>query len=170
MKDAVKRIIGLVVLSTVLVSLPDIYASAIVPSAGKRSDQEVTAPDFQLETIQGKTVSLKDYKGQGVMLFFFATWCPWCRKKINSFIKDYEQYKRENMAILVIDVGESQRKVESFATKEGVPFDILLDINMKTAEAYDVVGVPTFILVSGEGKIVFEGNEIPENYKSLLSK
>ena len=41
---------------------------------------------------------------------------------------------------------------------------------MKTAEAYDVVGVPTFILVSGEGKIVFEGNDVPDRYKSLLSK
>ena len=128
------------------------------------------APDFTLETIAGKTVSLKDYRGKGVILFFFTTSCPYCREKVPQLSRDYEKYKSENVELLAINSGDSQRKVSSFAAKEGVSFDILLDSNLKAADSYSIVGVPTFVLVDKDGKIVYNDNAFPSDYVKMLSK
>lgn len=126
--------------------------------------------DFTLDTAGGKTVSLKEAKGKGVILFFFTTWCPYCRQKFPSLSKDYETFRREGIELFVIDAGESQAKVSSFLSKAQPPFDVLLDKSTAVAEAYGVVGVPTFILISKSGVVVYEGNDLPGNYKELLNK
>mgnify|MGYP001602487520 FL=1 len=126
--------------------------------------------DFTLDTVSGKTVSLKDAKGKGVILFFFTTWCPACRQKFPSLSKDHETFRREGIGLFVIDAGESQAKVSSFLSKVNPPFDVLLDTSTAVAEAYGVMGVPTFILISKSGVVVYEGNDLPGDYKELLNK
>ncbi|HQP92271.1 MAG TPA: TlpA family protein disulfide reductase, partial [Candidatus Omnitrophota bacterium] len=86
----------------------------------------IEAPSFSLEGIDGSTVALSDMKGKNVMLFFFATWCPWCRKSIPDIIKNQPKLKKDNVEVLLIDAGESKAKVASFAEKQEIPFNILL--------------------------------------------
>ncbi len=150
-----------------LFSSRDVSAYA---SLGQKNQAQTIAPDFSLETIAGKTVVLKDLKGKGVILFFFTTWCPYCRQKLPLLAKQYQKYQSDGLELLVTDVGESRAKVSSFATKEQLPFDILLDVDMKASEAYGVLGVPTFILISKDGLVAYEGNEMPSNYQELLNK
>ncbi|MEK7849645.1 MAG: TlpA disulfide reductase family protein [Candidatus Omnitrophota bacterium] len=126
--------------------------------------------DFTLDTVGGKTVSLKEAKGKGVILFFFTTWCLYCRQKFPSLSKDYETFRREGFELFAIDAGESQAKVSSFLSKVNPPFDVLLDKSTAVSEAYGIVGVPTFILISKSGVIVYEGNDLPRGYKDLLNK
>ncbi len=136
-----------------------------------KSEQSASSKDFSLETVGGKTVTLSDFKGKSsVLLFFFATWCPWCRKKLPELIKNESKYKKEGIELLLIDAGETQSKVASFAEKQEVPFDILLDKDTKVAEDYDIVGVPTLVLISKAGNIVYSGNDIPDNYRKLLGE
>lgn len=134
----------------------------------KGSSEKVAAPDFSLESVSGKTVSLSDLKGKGVILFFFTTWCPYCRSKIPVISKEYSQYQSQGIEFLLIDTGESKIKIASFIAKEHLTFDVLLDSRMKASEDYGVMGVPTFILISKEGFVVYEGNELPHNYAELL--
>lgn len=147
-------------------SWESIQASASLRSGAVREDS--VAPDFTLSTIRDETVSLKDFKDKGIILFFFTTWCPYCREKMPELARHYSAYEKQGIELLVIDSGESKAKVVSFASKEDYPFDILLDTSAGVADAYGVLGVPTFVLISKEGKVVFFGNRLPDNYAARL--
>ncbi len=155
------------VLSLFVLSSQNVSASA---SIGQSAKEKVVAPEFTLGTTQGKTVSLKDFKEKGKVLFFFTIWCPYCRQKLPVLAKEYEQFRSQNIELLLIDAGESKLKVSSFIAKEQLPFDVLLDTSMKTSEAYEVIGVPTFVLVSKDGLIVYQGNDLPRDYKEILAQ
>ena len=168
MKRAGTRIILTAVLFLSVLSLDNVFASA---SSGFKGGQEMPlASDFSLPTVAGSTVALKDFKGKGVILFFFTTWCPYCRHTLPVLAKNYQEYQNQGFELLVIDAGESKPKVSSFIAKESFPFDILLDGDTTVAEAYNVVGVPTFVLVSKQGRIVYSGNDMPAHYKELLEQ
>jgi peroxiredoxin len=167
MRKVMMQVAIVVCLGISVCSFADVSASA---SLGSRGGENLAAPDFTLETAGGKTVSLKDFKGKGVILFFFASWCPYCRQKLPSLSKNYSRYQSENIQLLAINAGESKAKVSAFAAKEKLPFDILLDVDSKTSGAYDVVGIPTFVLISKDGRVVYEDNDLPHNYKELIEK
>jgi len=167
MKNRGKKFIGFFIIFVFLLSMPNPSALALA-SAKEEKAQDDMAADFKLDTASGKTVHLKELRGKDLVLLFFATWCPYCQKKIKNMTKNQETYKKDGVEIILIDVGESARQVSSFASKEKVPFDILLDMDSKTAMEYDVRGVPTFVLVSKEGKILYFDNEMPSNYKKIF--
>jgi peroxiredoxin len=167
MKKIAMRIVVSLFVFVFFVSSYNICVCASLLKRGG-SSEKVAAPDFSLETVSGKTVSLSGLKGKGVVLFFFTTWCPYCRSKVPMLSKEYSQCQDQGIEFLLIDTGESKAKVASFVAKEHLSFDILLDIKMNAAEDYGIVGVPTFILVSKEGFVVYEGNDLPDNYAELL--
>jgi peroxiredoxin len=144
-----------------------VLGSGAIAKSAQANDM---APDFTLTGVDGQTVCLKDYQGRGIILFFFTTWCPHCQDKFPMLINEYEAIKKDGLDLLVIDVGESEVKVKSYAQKQNAPFAVLLDSNMDVAKAYGVMGVPSFFLINKEGKIVNEGHELPGNYRSLLGK
>jgi len=128
------------------------------------------APDFTLETTADTKVALRDANGRGVVLFFFTTWCPYCREKLPSLADERQKMKEEKIELLLIDAGESKAKVKAFIEKQQLSFTVLLDVNTLVAESYGVVGVPTFVLISADGDIVWMGNELPDNYRKLLAR
>lgn len=131
-----------------------------------------TAPDFTLSDINGQMVSLKDYRGKGVILFFFTTWCPHCQDKLLMLASEHEKIKREGFEILAVDPDEreSDVKLRAYARKHNAAFKILLDHQMKAARAYDVRGVPKIVLINKKGLVVFEGDHFPDDYKKLLDR
>lgn len=167
MKNKGRRFIGFLIIFSFLVSLSNSSALAFV-SVKDEKVQDDMAADFKLDTASGKTVHLKELRGKNLVLLFFATWCSYCQKKIKSMTKNRETYEKDGIEIILIDVGESARQVGSFASKEKISFDILLDMDSKTAMDYDIRGVPTFVLVSKEGKVLYFDNEMPSNYKSIF--
>ncbi|MFA5038168.1 MAG: TlpA disulfide reductase family protein [Candidatus Omnitrophota bacterium] len=126
------------------------------------------APDFSLATTRDTRVSFSREKAKPAMLFFFTTWCPYCREKM-PFVAQ-ERQKAQGVEIIPIDVGESKAKVLSYAEKAGLPFAVLLDSDGRVSESYGVIGVPTIVLISGDGTIVWTGNDIPSNYQEILEK
>ena len=162
------RYFCILVLFLSFLSFDNAIASASLPKEKKTA--EAAAFDFTLDTVGGKTASLKDANGKSAMLFFFTTWCPYCRQKFPSLSKDYDTFRSEGIELFVIDAGESQAKVSSFLSKVNPPFDVLLDKSTAVSEAYGVIGVPTFVLISKSGNIVYEGNDLPGDYKELLNK
>ena len=159
-----------VVAVMMMTTVVDLRAYAMTGDGRGEAAQKAPAPDFALTSVSGKTVSLKDFKGKNVILFFFATWCPYCREKIPGLTQNYALYQSQWIDVVLIDAGESQQKVESFAKKQGLSFDILLDKDSKVSESYGVMGIPTFVLINKEGMIVDEDNELPGNYQDLLMK
>ena len=128
----------------------------------QKPENEVEAPDFTLFNLEGKEVSLKDYRGKVVLLNFMATWCHWCRKEMPHLQKLYEQFKdRDFVIVSVFSDREGARVVVPFMQKSGFTFSLsssLLDPTGKVTALYRVTGTPTSYLISREGKII--GREI----------
>jgi len=130
------------------------------------------APEFKLHDLNDKEFSLSSYKDKKpVLLFFWTTWCPLCRSQIKLLNRKYPQLSQENLEILCINVGESKEKIESFLKKNYLAWPVLLDENMLVAYTFDIVGLPTYVLIDKEGYIVFIDNYFPfQDYKAILSK
>ncbi|MFC1594031.1 peroxiredoxin family protein [Candidatus Omnitrophota bacterium] len=127
------------------------------------------APTFHLQSTTGSTVSISTYtKRQPIILFFWTTWCPHCRTQIRSLKTDYAELKKSGIALFTIDSGESEGVVAKYVDREQISFPVLLDKDNKVSRAYRVVGVPTYVLIDGQGIIVHTANAFPNNYKFLL--
>ncbi|MEK6657188.1 MAG: redoxin domain-containing protein, partial [Nitrospirota bacterium] len=76
-----------------------------------------TAPDFNLKDLEGKDVSLKDFKGKVVFINFWATWCSPCKKEFPELNKFYETYKDNDLVVLAVNSDLKKGSVEDFLTK-----------------------------------------------------
>jgi peroxiredoxin len=120
------------------------------------------APDFTLKDIQGKTFKLSAMKGKPVLIFFGTTWCPGCRTEIPVYKKVYETYVPRGLEVIYINIMEPAQKVRRFAEAQSLPYRVLLDENGSVGNAYNVVGVPSIILVDKEGQIIKQGHSSSE--------
>lgn len=126
------------------------------------------APNFTLESLEGKSVSLNDYTGKGVVLFFWTTWCPHCRRELSQLNREYNNMIDSGIELLAIDVGEPKIRVNNFIRDYSIKYPILFDHTTDVAHSYGVVGVPTIILISKKGKIIESTYTLPSNYRNLL--
>lgn len=109
------------------------------------------APDFELATLSGETVKLSDYRGQKVMLNFWATWCPPCRAEMPDMEKFYHEMKGE-IEILAINI-DTNNDVAGFIKEMGVTFPILLDTKENVMKNYQIISIPTTFLIDENGII-----------------
>lgn len=124
--------------------------------------------DFTLKRIDGRPVSLKPLLGKNpVLLVFWATWCPYCNADIPK-IKALHAVSSDRVEILALDFKESREKVSAFVRAKEIPYTVLLDPQGKVARRYGIVGVPTYILITREGRVAYTGNEFPKNLREYL--
>ena len=111
-------------------------------------------PDFKLKDLQGREVSLKSYRGKVVLLNFWATWCPPCRKEIPSMVKLYKRYKDKGLEIIGVNLDKLDKSgVEKFSLEYNIDFPILLDPAGKVATLYGITVLPTTFILDRNGKI-----------------
>lgn len=110
------------------------------------------APNFELETLDGKTVRLSDLKGKPVFLDFWATWCGPCRRALPHTEEFAKQYK-DKAHILTINLREDAEKVRAFVERGQYTFPVLMDADGSVAQKYGVRGIPHFVIIDAEGKI-----------------
>ncbi|WP_257352169.1 peroxiredoxin family protein [Pseudalkalibacillus decolorationis] len=119
-------------------------------------EQGNIAPDFTLQTLEGKKVKLSDYRGKNVIINFWATWCPPCRVEM-PHMEDYYQANQENdFTILAVNMTESEKSksdVKSFVNDFGLSFPVVLDVESKVTNTYEVVAYPTSYFVDKQGVI-----------------
>jgi cytochrome c biogenesis protein CcmG, thiol:disulfide interchange protein DsbE len=112
-----------------------------------------TAYNFELEDIDGKLQKLSNYKGQVVILNYFATWCAPCVEEapeLEAFEKEFGgQYK-----LLIIDRGETRDRVKKYIEKYKTTSTYLFDYNHKVSKKYNVVAQPETFVIDKDGKIV----------------
>jgi thiol-disulfide isomerase/thioredoxin len=113
------------------------------------------APDFELTSLEGKTVKLSDFKGRPVLINFWATWCGPCKIEMPWFIDLKKKYEGQGFEIIGIAMEDTENeKIAEFTKKIGVNYVIVKGKN-SVADAYgDVQGLPTSFYVDREGKIV----------------
>lgn len=112
------------------------------------------APDFELVDIDGNRHRLSDYKGQGVFLNFWGSWCGPCKKEMPYMENQYNAYKEKGVQILAVNIAESNLKVETFRRQYGLTFPVLIDKTGSVKDAYNIVPLPTTFLIDKNGKII----------------
>ena len=113
-----------------------------------------TAPDFTLKSLEGDTVSLSDYRGQPILVNFWATWCGPCVIELPEMQETYETYRERGFVILAVDVQEGASRVQSFVDARGLTFPVLLDAEGQVAHSYRIRGLPTSYFVHSDGTIL----------------
>ena len=115
------------------------------------------APDFTLPTVDGKQVSLREYRGKVVFLNFWATWCIPCREEMPALERLHQTYQSQDLAIISIDLKESAEQVRAFFQKHGLSFPALLDQDGSVFRDYLVAGMPTTYLIGRDGMLLARG-------------
>jgi peroxiredoxin len=109
--------------------------------------------DFSLSDLKGKSWHLRDLKGKVVLVNFWATWCPPCRKEMPDLQVLYDKYKDQGFVVLSIS-DEEAAKVSPFITERNISYPVLLDPGRKVNEAFVVEGIPKSFVYDREGKLV----------------
>jgi peroxiredoxin len=147
-------LIVLVVIAAAVVLLIQGKDSIFGPVQSTRLHPGSPAPDFVLPGLDGRKVSLKDYRGKVIFLNIWATWCPTCREEIPSMEKLYQALKGEPFEILAVSVDKASAKaVASFMKARNLSFPALLDPEGQIARPYGVTGVPESFIINKEGII-----------------
>lgn len=128
------------------------------------------APNFTLVDMQGDKHSLEEYKGQGVFLNFWGTWCKPCEREFPIIDRYYNEYKEKDIQVLAINIAESDFVVQNYIDRKGLTFPILIDKNKSVMEAYNINPLPTTILINSEGKIekIITGEMKEQDIKSYM--
>lgn len=109
--------------------------------------------DFTLESLDGTKVALSDYRGNVVVLNFWASWCAPCRAEIPDLEAAYQAYKDEGLVILGINVEESRQKIDPFVIEFGITYPVLLDEQGQVMNEYRALGLPMSLVLDQEGMI-----------------
>lgn len=112
-----------------------------------------TAPDWTLKDSLGEEVSLKDYRGKILILHFWATWCPYCKKVQPGLDKLYLEYKTQGVELLGISLREDEEaNPQQSLIDRGHHFKTLLN-GEKIAATYQVSGTPTTYFIDRQGQL-----------------
>jgi len=163
----IKRLIIVVLLLVLLVSCSS--RSTNKPKIDTSNRKE--AKDFTLPTLDGGAVTLSDLKGKVVLLDFWATWCGPCRRSIPIIVSIYNKYHKKGFVALGINLdGESDMdKVTQYVNENNMDYPILIDA-FSVAEMYKVRGIPRFVLIDKQGRIVIEIEGLVPDLKAKLEQ
>lgn len=118
-------------------------------------DAERQHADFTLRDINGQSWTLSGLRGKVVLLNFWATWCPPCRKEMPTLEILYDRFRSKGLVVLAIS-DEDISKVKPFISAPGFSYPILLDSGRKVNALYHVKGIPKTFVYDREGKMVAE--------------
>lgn len=123
------------------------------PAAAPGVNEGQLAPEVELPVAGGETIRLSDYRGAPVLLHFWASWCPVCRQELPTVETFYQQHRALGVHVLGINLREEQSQVIQFGADNQLSFPLLLDSNAAISQRFQVVGIPTSVLVDANGVI-----------------
>ncbi|HOQ32873.1 MAG TPA: redoxin family protein [Candidatus Hydrogenedens sp.] len=144
-----------------------------VSKVEKKKDEtiEQKAPDFTLSTLDGKKVSLKDFKGKKVVVLdFWAIWCPPCRRAMPIVQEVSNELKDKDVVFLAVNVDEDKAKVPDFVKNAGITLTVLLDTDGKVANSYNVTSIPRMFIIDKNGIIKAGHSGFSAEMKEELKK
>ncbi|MBE9559176.1 MAG: TlpA family protein disulfide reductase [Proteobacteria bacterium] len=171
----IKRLLILVVLLGMSgpFFLSSVQAATLKPVEGK-----VAAPALTLKDLNGKTHDLKDYRGQVVLVQFWATYCGPCRQEMPSMNKMKAKMGDVPFKILAVDMGETEAEVKQFVSEVKPEFTILMDEDGQSIGDWKVFAAPSNFIVGPEGNIRYtlfggvewDSDELIEKIKAVGKK
>ncbi|HVW69557.1 MAG TPA: TlpA disulfide reductase family protein [Steroidobacteraceae bacterium] len=134
------RIAGM--LATLVLALPAVAAAPSGP-----------APQFTLDARGGSQLSLAQYKGQVVMINFWASWCGPCRQEMPLLEDIYKKYSKLGFTLIGVNVEPDSKAADDWLKQTPVSFPILYDRNSKVSQLYDVSGMPSTVIIDRKGNL-----------------
>lgn len=113
------------------------------------------APGFDLVSRDGSRVALSDLEGQVVMVNFWATWCGPCRQEMPQLEALYQRYSGLGFTLLGVNVEEDSSGADKFLAETPVSFPILFDPRSEVSELYNVIAMPSTVLIDKSGNLRF---------------
>ncbi|WP_239619238.1 TlpA family protein disulfide reductase [Cohnella mopanensis] len=126
------------------------------------------APDFERINTAGEQVSLGSYRGQTVLLNFWASWCKPCVKEM-PLIDELFRSKEVDFQLVSVNVGETRGTVNEFLKLQGIAFPVVIDATGKVSTLYRIVGLPATFVIAADGKLRQVGIGEITNRDQLLS-
>ncbi len=111
------------------------------------------APEFQLRDLEGNTTSLSQYRGQVVLLNFWATWCKPCTKEMPAMQAAYDALRDQGLVVLAVNELDDLERVRQHISEHGHTFPVVLDHDNRVANMYGVVGLPVTVFIDETGRI-----------------
>jgi len=111
------------------------------------------APDFQLQNLNGQSITLSDFKGKPVLINFWATWCQPCVFEMPFIQEIHDEWSDKGLMVLAINIGDSSSEVEQFLQNHNLSLPVLLDTSKAVAQTYSIRGIPTTFFIDKEGMI-----------------
>lgn len=111
------------------------------------------APQFTLDSRAGAKISLAQYKGQVVMLNFWASWCGPCRQEMPLLENIYKKYSKMGFTLIGVNVEPDSKAANAVLEKIPVSFPIVYDRDSKVSKLYDVSGMPSTVIIDRKGQV-----------------
>lgn len=172
-KKKKRLIVRSIILAVLAVAVGYTFYTNLTKEARGNIQKGDKAPDFVLTDLSGKERQLSDYKGKGVFLNFWGSWCEPCKKEMPHMEKLAKEFKDQGVEVLAVNVGDSELQTKKFAKQYGLTFPIAIDSTKEVQDAYGINPLPATFMISPEGKveeIVIGGLVKEEQVRALFEK
>jgi peroxiredoxin len=136
--------------NTVIALVFSVFAASSLASSGMEGQK---APDFALKSSTGENLRLSEYRGDVVMINFWATWCGPCRQEMPLLDELYNRYQRVGFNLLGVNIDDDSRRAMQMAEELGIDFPVLFDAAKEVSRLYEVEAMPVTVLVDREGTV-----------------
>jgi peroxiredoxin len=139
----------------------------------KRTSIGVMAADFEAKTPEQIPIKLSSFKGQYVLIDFWASWCGPCRQENPNVLRAYETFKDKNFTVLGVSIDEKEDAWVKAVKQDGLVWVQLLDRTAEIAKMYGINAIPKNFLVDPSGKIIaknLRGSELMSTLQEVLGK
>ena len=128
-------------------------AAIMITAAAFAANSGSPAPPFSLTNLSGQQGALSQYKGQVVMVNFWATWCGPCQQEMPLLDQMYKKYKPAGFTLIGVNVDKEEPAVKELLARKPVSFPVLLDPANQVSKAYHVDEMPSSVIIDRKGQI-----------------
>ena len=126
-----------------------------------------TAPDFALKSSTGENLRLSEYRGDVVMINFWATWCGPCRQEMPLLDELYTRYQRVGFNLLGVNIDDDSGRAMTMIRELGVTFPVLFDERKEVSKMYDVGAMPVTVIIDRAGQVRYVHHGYKPGYENM---
>ncbi|MGY4689442.1 thiol-disulfide oxidoreductase ResA [Salibacterium sp. K-3] len=141
------------ILGAIAVMLAYVFYTNFISGQETNVQEGDTAPNFILTTAEGERVELTDFRGQGVFLNFWGTYCPPCEEEMPYMDELYQEFEERGVEVLAVNVGESELAVNRFKARHNLSFSMPIDEDKSVLRRYGVNPLPSTFLIDENGVV-----------------